>query len=124
MVSIIFADRDRLTRINGSVIDLDGLYYRNFNDGIVLVSFDLLSLVEDLLKLAAGRSVHIFSYDTLMFMFVKRYGRRRYKLYFSNFLRSLRVLECVTGANVVLYRYVQQLRNDPGSVEDYNRPCY
>ncbi|MGC9209224.1 MAG: hypothetical protein ACP5GH_05205 [Nitrososphaeria archaeon] len=124
MVSIIFTDRDRLSRINGSVIDLDGLYHRSFKDGIVLNSFDLLSLVEDLLRLAAGRSVHVFSYDTIMFMFMKRYGRRRYKLYFSNFIRSLRVLECVTGANVVLYRYMQKLRNDPGSLEDYSRPCY
>ncbi|MGC8569201.1 MAG: hypothetical protein ACP5LW_04280 [Nitrososphaeria archaeon] len=124
MVSIIFTDRDRLSRINGSVIDLDGLYHRNFKDGIVLNSFDLLSLVEDLLRLASGRSVHVFSYDTVMFMFMKRYGRRRYKLYFSNFIRSLRVLECVTGANVVLYRYTQKLRNDPGSLEDYSRPCY
>ncbi len=125
MVSIIKIERENINRLNGRVIDLDGYYYKLYRDGELYSSFDFLETINHILSslLEAGE-LYIISYDTLSFMFMKKYGRRRYKIFFSNFLRAIRILECSAKVNAIFIRYSEPVKNDPGNFEDYKKDCF
>ncbi len=125
MVSIVKVDRDNITRIEGNVIDLDGYYFKLFKKAELLENFDFYEVVSKIAEIAAKtKELYIFSYDTLSFLFMKRYGRKRYKLFLSNFIRSLRIIECVTGSKIALLRYSEYIKNDPGTLDDYKKDCF
>ncbi len=125
MVSIIKIEKENINRLNGRVLDLDGYYYKLFKDGELYLSFDFKKTIDHVIDdILEARELYIISYDTLSFMFMKMYGRRRYKIFLSNFLRALRVLECSTKVNVIFIRYSELVKNDPASIEDYTTNCY
>ncbi len=125
MVSIIKIERENLNRLNGKVLDLDGYYYKLYKDCELYSSFDFLETINRIIDalLEAGK-LYIISYDTLTFMFMKRYGRRRYKIFFSNFLRAIRILECSAKVNAIFVRYSEPVKNDPANLDDYKNNCY
>jgi hypothetical protein len=125
MVSIIKIERESLSPLKGRALDLDGYYYKLYKNGKLLASFDLIEIINSLVdSLLESKELYIISYDTLSFIFMKKYGRRRYKLFLSNFLRAIRVLECSTNVKAIFIRYSAPMKNDPGNLEDYSKDCY
>ncbi len=125
MVTIIKLERENVNHLNGRVLDLDGYYYKLYKDSELLSSFDFIQTINFILgALLNAGELYILSYDTLSFMFMKKYGRRRYKVYFSNFLRAIRVLECSAKVRAIFIRYSEPIKNDPGNLEDYSEECW
>ncbi|MEM0097312.1 MAG: hypothetical protein QXY52_05420 [Conexivisphaerales archaeon] len=124
MVRIIRAFRESIFKIEGNVIDMDGLYSHYYDNAQAVIDNDPQEAIKKLFELiAAAPNVVIFSYDTLMIMLIEMSGRKGYKTRLNNLLRAMRVLECATGKSITLVRFGVKLKNDPQDMALADSPC-
>jgi len=124
MVRILRAYRELLHKIQGEVIDMDGLYSFYYDDAVELFELEPRECIIKLFEIIQSMSnVVIFSYDTLMFLLIEISGRKGYKSQLNNLLRAMRILECATGKSITLIRYVEKMKNDPEDLSQANSPC-
>ncbi len=124
MVRIIRAYRESMFKIEGHVIDMDGLYSHNYDNAQVLFEKEPREAIKKLFELiVASPPAVVFSYDTLMIMLIEMSGRKGYKTRLNNLLRAMRVLECATGKSITIVRFRERLKNDPEDTALVDSPC-
>lgn len=116
---------NELSRVEATVIDMDGRYTRAFGSAKRLFIFDPQALLEGLIEAVARESgdVYVFSYETIAAVMMERFGRG-YKTKMANFLRIMRALECASGVRIYLVRFSEKaIRNDPEDLALADTPC-
>ncbi|MGC8661857.1 MAG: hypothetical protein ACP5TZ_05080 [Nitrososphaeria archaeon] len=124
MVRIVRTSRELIFKIDGNVIDMDGLYSHYYDNAQVVFETEPKKAIEKLFELlAAAPDTVIFSYDTLMILLIEMAGRKGYKTRLNNLLRAMRVLECARGKSITIVRFGDRVKNDPQDTALADSPC-